>query len=203
MSIEYLFGYGSLINHESRKQTGVTHNPVPIHVVGFERSWCVPAPAMNLTGLGLYQKQGAACNGVLVEVSPDQIAEFDERELGGSDANYDRIEIDQENIIGIPRSVRSAVWAYTVRNPVPPTTAFPIAQSYLDIILSGCLQFGEQFAIDFTKSTTGWNQPWINDRTRPRYIRHMDISSDILSQIDGLLTRILPEMVKTRITVQS
>ena len=191
MSRQFLFGYGSLINQESRSITGITKNPVVVTVRGFERSWCVQSPSMRLTGLGIFPNADARCNGVLVELDPDQLAAFDERELGGSDENYARVQVPHRAVEGPSLPGSAIVWAYIVRKPSLPTSPFPIAQSYLDVILMGCLDFGEPFAAEFVGTTSGWDSPWVDDRSSPRYVRHL-AAGVALSRVDDVLKQAIP-----------
>lgn len=199
MSRQFLFGYGSLINQESRSITGITKNPVVITVQGFERSWCVQSPSMRLTGLGIFPNADTHCNGVLVELDPDQLAAFDERELGGSDENYARVQVLRQAIEGPSLPEAAIVWAYIVRKPSLPTPPFPIAQSYLDVILMGCLEFGESFADEFVRTTSGWDSPWVDDRSSPRYVRHL-AAGVALSRVDDVLKQVIPARLAHRIT---
>lgn len=190
MNPQFLFGYGSLINQASRALTGITKNPLAVKVSGFERSWCVQAPAMRLTGLGVIPNPLAWCNGVLVELDQDQIMAFDERELGGSNAGYARVEIPRKAITGLHAPETGRIWTYVVKKILSPTKAYPITQSYLDVILSGCLDFGEPFALDFIQTTAGWEHPWMDDRQAPRYVRHL--RDDKLNiKVDDLLKQTL------------
>jgi hypothetical protein len=73
------------------------------------------------------------------------------------------------------------VWVYVPKSNVPPDTSHPILQSYVDIIVRGCLYIsGEEFARSFISTTTGWTQSsnriqspshWVNDRDFPMYKR--------------------------------
>ena len=47
---------------------------------------------------------------------------------------------------------------------------FPILQSYIDICILGCLEYGEEAAKEFIQSTQGWQQAvWLNDRVVRSY----------------------------------
>ena len=50
----------------------------------------------------------------------------------------------------------------------PPSREYPILQSYIDVCLSGCLEFGEDFAREFLETTFEWSQFRINDRVLAR-----------------------------------
>ncbi|MBI2141872.1 gamma-glutamylcyclotransferase, partial [Candidatus Woesearchaeota archaeon] len=178
MSDVYIFGYGSLISQESRARTGITGEAIPVIVSGAERGWVHPAPSMGITALGVTYSSGSKglCNGVIFSVDERQLPEFDRRETG-----YTRIAMPRVNIGPInPRAhlPPGAIWTYSINNPEIPKETLPIAQSYLDVVLLGCInEGGERFALAFVTLTAGWNAPWVNDRESPRYTRHLDYGS--------------------------
>lgn len=60
-----------------------------------------------------------------------------------------------------------------------PTHSVPLAQSYIDIVVEGCLlSLGVEFAYLFAVTTFGWSTLWINDREWPllsqKYRRNED-----------------------------
>jgi hypothetical protein len=76
------------------------------------------------------------------------------------------------------------VWVYVPKDPIPPDTSHPILQSYVDIIMRGCLSIHDDFARSFINTTVGWTDTstttkdlerskghWVNDRTSPLYPR--------------------------------
>src|SRR5690606_26329348 len=82
--VHFIFGFGSVINEESRRRTvdepcGV----IPARLDGYRRAWNVHCPTANITVLGLETWVGGTVNGVLVPVHDDaSLAAFDEREHG-------------------------------------------------------------------------------------------------------------------------
>jgi hypothetical protein len=79
-------------------------------------------------------------------------------------------------------------WLYTATEPGFPSEDCPIAQSYVDVVLTGCLEFGESFAAEFVRTTTHWAYPWIDDRSAPRYVRSMqNVSLAKYMEIDRIL----------------
>lgn len=181
----YLFGYGSLISKQSRLATGKTGVAIPVTIQGFQREWNVISPEMKISGVGVVSKNNSTCNGVLVEIDENEIPLFDKREMEGTNYNYERLEIYQNQLIQGEIPSKSRIWIYVVKKPLIPTLEYPIAQSYLDVILMGCLDFGEIFANQFIQLTSGWEYHWINDRNCPRYARAL--SEIQVSKIDGLL----------------
>ena len=65
----------------------------------------------------------------------------------------------------------------------------PILQSYVDIVMNGCLEYGTNFAKQFINTTEGWNQWWLNDRTIPR---RPWVTEPNYKIIDKLLTKYVP-----------
>jgi hypothetical protein len=57
----------------------------------------------------------------------------------------------------IPNPVSAAVWTYVPHVSTPASMDYPIAQSYVDICLKGCLDISEAFLDEFVTSTVGWN----------------------------------------------
>ncbi len=202
MSEQFVFGYGSLINRESRTKTigddgaGMT---IPVRVNGLKRGWNVrigPDKSQNwpsgMTALGVVFQENESSNGVLVPVSEGELAKFDEREAG-----YIRRQICVGSISflterGIANNAIAHVYVWDT--PLPANEQFPILQSYVDVVMAGCLELGTEcaelggFPADFVHSTTGWDSCWIDDRMQPRYIRAMSETSVVLArQIDGIL----------------
>ena len=107
-------------------------------------------------------------NGVIYPVDGTDMASVDDRE-----DVYTRVEIPwafvrQFSWKSLPDP---ATWSLCMNFPdfpEPPTATFPILQTYLDVCMGGCLEFSENFAKKFLKSTFGWNQFRINDRVMAR-----------------------------------
>lgn len=179
----YIFGYGSLIERESRLRTTPNAKAVfPVQVNGFKRGWFARTNVSGLTTtfLGCVEDLGSHTNGVIYEVNENDLLETDKRERG-----YERIKINFKDIEDYSSQLdRSAtVWIYAnkfTNDKIPesnfPSKDFPIVQSYVDICLNGCLEIEaafpiakeNNFAIDFIKSTKYWSKFWVNDRIYPR-----------------------------------
>lgn len=164
----FILGYGSLINGESRAMTGETGNVWPVKLQGFERHWSVMSVDYGMSSVAVIEAPEKACNGVLVEVPYDQFPLFDEREKG-----YQRVMIKAEQLIAYQDDPlpEGTYWVYHTDDVVEPHHRCPIALSYLDVILSGCLEYGDAFTQDFLTLTKGWTSPLLNDRKAPRYPR--------------------------------
>mmetsp|Transcript_99621 Transcript_99621/g.286163 ORF Transcript_99621/g.286163 Transcript_99621/m.286163 type:complete len:273 (-) Transcript_99621:294-1112(-) len=174
----YIFGYGSLICPLSRAVTAPTlaqRSVIPVRVQGLERIWSLPF--RGLTFMGIRQRPQAECVGVLIPVNEDELAQFDSRELG-----YDRQpipfeavqELQEPSVLNRSSSFQQQqhhndndddsaeknkiqIWVYVQQMPQPVSKDSPIAQSYVDIILRGCISISEDFAKDFLKTTRGWH----------------------------------------------
>lgn len=194
---DWIFGYGSLISRESRERSGVTGESLPAGVSGIRRGWYLVADEHRMTGLGAVYEEGSMCNGVVF--MPESIEDFDERELK---YNYTRVKVPAEKIFmrdGKPIP-RGDVWAYVATEPGHPTDCCPNAQSYIDVILTGCFETGDGFAEEFIKTTHGWEHPWTNDRKNPRYPRVME--SPDTERIDDALRNVLgPELNRKELFV--
>jgi cation transport regulator ChaC len=209
---DFLFGYGSLMNSQSREDTaGMATVAVPARIsagFGYVREWNVRATGPKFTALGIRPRRpdegGGSINGVVFPVDAAMLEKFDRRESG-----YDRVEVPAGQIesagwLSLPRQGR--VWVYVPkpdRHPQLPDAGFPIVQSYVDLCVKGALEHGEDFAAEFLETTQGWSRFWLNDRLVPRrpWVHEKDAG-----RIDRLLakfpadpsrnafpTRLLPE----------
>lgn len=127
-------------------------------------------------------------NGVLFPIeSEDSLRNFDKRETG-----YYRVLVPSEYISLLPESQqipeglcaneimnptttsasevthtdKRRIWIYIpeLGNMADPDDEYPILQTYVDVCIRGCLEFGgEQLAHHFVRSTFGWNEFWLND----------------------------------------
>lgn len=105
------------------------------------------------------------------------------------------------------QNVEVKVWVYLPYNDTAEAAddKFPIMQSYVDIILRGCLSISEEFAVSFLKSTQGWSSEveekciWVNDRTRPYYIRaDHNYSMTFGHVVDSYLHKVHPKCLAKR-----
>ena len=184
--------------------------------------------------MGVRVRAKADCVGVLVPVNDEELAQFDLRELG-----YDRLPIDPKDVRladggggdddekGLPLYPQSTIWVYVQQSPEPVSQESPIAQTYLDVILRGCLSISEQFARDFLQTTRGWHLKdfehtdeaqrvkqdveggddsilehhvhWVNDRKNPLYVRaDVEYSKTHAHVLDRILQEHRPEWVHRR-----
>lgn len=208
---DYIFGFGSLINTKSRCSSDPDAvDAVPVRIsadVGYARSWNFQHPAAQITALGLEKTtldSGQPINGVVTPVLTSAgMAAVDEREIG-----YTRVAITLEQLqpLGCSKFPDDArIWMYVPNGRDeagtpgvglnPASFTHPILQTYVDVCVLGCLEYSEEFAIEFITSTRGWGCPWLNDREVPR---RPWIHQPKCFTIDRLLERVIPTEFKNR-----
>ncbi|CAH0541168.1 gamma-glutamylcyclotransferase family protein [Vibrio marisflavi] len=181
----YIFGYGSLMNSESRRLTGKTGPAIPAFVNGLVRHWGKLEHSTTLSPLIVVPGNGKV-NGVLIEVEEAELSYFDQRESG-----YDRIEIlpnqiDTEHTF----NQQAPIWVYVKENHQPPCEVIPIMQSYVDTVIAGCLDISEHFAEQFIQHTMGWHYPLENDRLVPKYDNLAGVQAHHKLIIDVMLANV-------------
>ncbi|GKZ01245.1 hypothetical protein MPSEU_001075500 [Mayamaea pseudoterrestris] len=114
-------------------------------------------------------------------------------------------------------TLKPRVWTYRPLQEEWPDDEFPIAQTYVDTILRGCLDYAPEMAHDFITSTVGWDGSnssegeiatattaaaahWYNDRHDPIYPRgDPEWSRQHATSLDDLLMQHLPEQMDRRV----
>eukprot|EP00033_Pygsuia_biforma_P002054 GCRY01002282.1.p1 GENE.GCRY01002282.1~~GCRY01002282.1.p1 ORF type:complete len:216 (+),score=33.78 GCRY01002282.1:167-814(+) len=188
----FIFGYGSLIAEESRSRTGVCGDTFVVSLKGFQRCWGVKIESAKCTALGVTLPMGdqkeVKTTGVLVNIPEEELPNFDKRER-----NYSRVLVDWSQVEfetqynQRPREyLSSKAYAYIATEVHPPTPEYPILQSYVDVILHGCLEYGEDFTKRFIQTSCSW-QHILDDRAAPRYARPIVLAAPLQSKIDTLL----------------
>lgn len=193
---QYLFGYGSLIDAASRHKTDDTGNAYPVRVSGLQRAWHAVARRSGYTVVGVTPRRGASCNGVLIEIAPHELPSFDTRER-----LYHRVVLPQQAITPLSVAMQTlsahTVWTYITSCAGTPADSHPLIQSYIDVILTGCLAIGPDFATEFIETTIGWVPTWLNDRRQPRYMRALTETPRAV-EIDQLLQAHAPHAFSHR-----
>jgi hypothetical protein len=178
---QFIFGYGSLINTASRNSSvSAPIAAVPVRVsaeFGYIRTWN-DRSASGFTALGLRKpgagEKAATINGVLYAVDGDDMAKFDEREVG-----YARVEVPREDIEAASWQRLPETGKFWVYIPVKPNgepgvglpaadAEFPLLESYIDVVVEGGLEYGEVFAREVIETTSDWSDYWLNDRELAR-----------------------------------
>jgi len=213
--VNFIFGYGSLINSYSRKYTGkgFIGSAIPVELskkAGYKRIWtCKKSKYGNYSFLGLTKdKNPHNINGILTPIYKC-IRNFDKREKG-----YKRIKIKydpkRQNVIKALSWQKMPnypcnIYIYTVKKELNnmPNKDCPISQNYVDVVMSGCLEYGNEFCKKFLKNTFNWRDKdnkinWKNDRkinTR-RWVKNNNKKNRI--KIDKLLKKYIPKIYKDR-----
>ena len=182
----WIFGYGSLICADSRARTGFTGDALPVIVQGLQRHWSVALARDDLSAVGVSSgNPDAETGGVLFSLSEQEFAEFDRRE-----AEYQRQQLSPSSVqpLNGKSLPEGQFWVY---KPHPSDSPHPIPQSYLDVILNGCLNISTDFATHFIRHTGQW-KPRLDDRHQPRYPRPLRPEQQTAwPQIDQLLATYL------------
>jgi hypothetical protein len=199
---QFIFGYGSLIDEESRNKTvGAPLDAIAVRVssdFGYVRSW-VDRCTCGFTALGLRKPHPGEApmtiNGVIYPVSASDLPAFDLREAGYRRLPVPRTMIEAISWQGLPET--GDVWIYVPEGPggepgvdlLDPSANFPMLQSYRDVVLHGALRYGPDFAGELIRTTVGWSVFWLNDRELPR---RPWVHSNDYQVIDALLGKIEP-----------
>lgn len=218
----YIFGYGSLICSTSRSKTvSLSGTVLPVQVSGLQTIWSVRAEAAGWTPLGVSFQPKARAYGVLLSVEGDDLEKLDERELG-----YCRTALELDKVRTIPfldqklhycnnddpllRFLMSGqsktlpnvkLWVYVPEIYLPSTAEFPIPQSYLDVILRGCMELSPQLAVEFLKHTNvvGENPGFVDDRSNHLYPRgDYEWSQQNADLVDSLIHEHRPDLMAIR-----
>lgn len=189
----YMIGYGSLMDDETRKLTTSSATDVyPIIVNNFKRTWGISGGNYKTTYLLSVPAKGYKLNAVYYPISGQDVKTTDDWEPG-----YCRYRVPETDIkaVGLEKLPEGAYWIYAKQpeDIQKPTKDHPISQSYVDIFLRGCLQVENRYQIKgFAKqcvdTTYLWDQnAWVNDRLYPRTIQ---VTKDgaVAEKIDTLLS---------------
>jgi len=140
-----LFTYGSLMVEPNFLCS--------VRLKNYKRSWEVLIKEIKVTSLGISNKDGANCNGLIYEVDGGKLQELDIRETN----SYKRVEINRDYIELIEGDLpEGRIWTYITKIPQGPTKDSPILMSYVEVILTGCINIGEGFTKEFLESTYDW-----------------------------------------------
>jgi hypothetical protein len=169
----YIVGYGSLINEESQRITGVVGHSVPIILKGYKRSWTVVYDHLQFCALGVYPEPQSEVNAVLFETH--DLEGFDRREHGYHRVALDRSQIQAWSAQGqIPED--GDIWIYLPKEEKHgfASESYFIWQSYVDVILMGCLAVGSEYVEKFMSSTAHWNKEFFkDDRATSEYLKKL------------------------------
>lgn len=222
----------------------------PVRVHHLERVWSFPVEMCKTTFMGIRIKKNAECVGVLVPVNDDELAQFDIRELGYDRIPLDHAHIQKVPFLEENQHYRNGdndssssqehlsyfdhydsalqssgppqVWVYLQQAPSPINPLCPLSQTYMDIIMRGCLSISQEFCKEFLRTTRGWSAEdfydkednhqnicdessiqkkekgvfWVDDRDDPLYVRaDTEYSKRHGHELDRLLKAHRPELV--------
>jgi hypothetical protein len=165
----YIFGYGSLVNYNSRKditkksikskksrKSKKTSFYASIHKdFGYIRSFNVrlTIDGIKQTMLGIEKvdkiekKLTFPINGVLFQVTSSQLKKLDQRE-----SEYRRIIVNKKFIkTDILLHENDIVYIYKPKVIFKISCNYPVCQDYLNMCLEGFAEYGEKAMIDFLK----------------------------------------------------
>jgi hypothetical protein len=204
---QYIIGYGSLMQTESRMRTSPTAGPAhPVEVEGYRRGWFTRGTGPGKTYLGVQSQAKGHFNAVIYQVNPAELDATDKRE-----AVYCRVSAALSDVRPLERGwapERDAqAWIYlSLPNSIAaPDSSNPIAQSYLDLFVSGCLEQEQRYALpgfsrECLATTEGWSEHWVDDRIDPR---HPILYQPKALQIDKLLSGQVPRYYFSRVRIES
>ena len=203
------FGYGSLVNRDTRDPS---EKVLPATLHGWERQWAHHAHSLareespdrlGVCPLTISESASSAIDGVLAEISADDLPLLDKRERG-----YERLTLQASRFSFEPASISpdaglvldeknmarvSIVYVYRSLEAQRgwANDQYPLIQSYIDVVLSGYRRlFGEQGVRRFLASTRGWDGPLVNDRDNPIYPRAVKLGDKELAWIDTLIEEV-------------
>ena len=205
---QYIIGYGSLMQEESRKRTSPQAGPAhPIETKGYRRGWFARAATVGFgtTYLGVLPDRERYLNAVIFQVDPAELIATDKREV-----SYCRTRVAISDIKPLETEFlpdpNGQTWIYISMPPnvATPNSDYPIVQSYVDIFVSGCLEQEQRFGLaEFSQqclsTTTDWSEHWVNDRIYPRRPFNFQPKA---RQIDNLLSKQLGQYF-SRIKIES
>ena len=209
----FIFGYGSLISSESRIYTGKGYigDPIPVEIskkLGYRRIWVCKKSKYGYKSYLALRKSTSPTNicGVICPIFKC-IENFDKREKG-----YKRvkIKIDTKEKRKLIKSITRQkipnynfnIYMYIDKNSKPPNKKCPISQRYLDIVMTGCLEYGKKYAKHFIKNTFNWQDEsgavfLVNDRKK-KNPRKYDLEYINCELIDKIMKETIPQYFKKR-----
>jgi hypothetical protein len=186
----------------SKRRTAPTAGEsLPIRLQGLERGWFVHGPKVSpTTFLGAVVQSEAEMNAVIYRIPlAAELLATDQREQG-----YCRYALQSNQITMLDQSIvpQGQLWIYVIPDSqiAPPNADFPIVQSYVDIVIGGCLEIEKNFALehfaeDCVTTTKGWSDHWVNDRLYPR---RPFIYEPRATAIDQVLQETIPTWLDAR-----
>lgn len=183
------FGYGSLVNRDTRPAGEVAH---AARLWGWQRVWehrVAGSPSrQSCTSLSIEPDAGPASSsieGMVVSMPCAHLSQLDEREAG-----YERLELPATQFDLPDHLEHESVIVYRSKpeNRKVADQDHPVLQSYVDCVLAGYRQnFDESGVHTFVSSTRGWEGGIFNDRDAPRYPRWVEVAVERQMQFDAVV----------------
>lgn len=197
----FLVGYGSLINKKSKDATHEHHGDMhPVTLSGFSRGWWLEGRKRNATALTIKRDPLSSMNGVLVEIDAQSLPHFDEREK-----SYERVPVtlDQLKFHDQGLAEDAQIYTYVREYPEGHRSKFPIFQRYLDLVIKGCLDVSEEFALEFVNTTHAWDQDVLNERDMPQTtFRYIEPETELIDEFLAKHTDIIERRVDTHTVLE-
>jgi len=198
----YYFGYGSLVNRETRAPDEPAWNA---RLSGWRRAWehrvakldpeqgctslsIAQAPAEQATEQATDQATDQAIDGVLVALPRSDLPQLDQREHG-----YERLELPCSAFSMSPDAPADIdrVYVYRSLGPTRADVQHPILLSYVECVMAGYLaRFGWPGVKAFLSSTDGWRGGLLDERTAPQYPRAVNVEPALREEFDRLLASV-------------
>ena len=197
-----IFGYGSLLSHDSRFRHSSIDTPgLAVTLSGWKRSWVTRSTPEKQTYVGAKSCSKSKMNGLLLPLQEiDEDLQKREQDYRFVALDVSMIDIhDRQHEAHLTQLTAKQIWMCETLDTTPADVHHPVYQSYVDTCLVGCLEAGgESFALSFIESTHLWEVHWVNDRRNPFYPRAAMLSKEQQQAIDKLLSQLgLLEMRKS------
>ena len=176
----YFFGYGSLVNRDTHLYDSA--HPARLH--GWRRAW-VKTDGRATVFLTVKMDAATDIDGLIAAVPDADWAALDVREAG-----YERLS--SGGAVHHPLNPAPDIEHYAVPpDHIRAQGDHVILLSYLDVVVQGFhREFGEDGVQRFFDTTDGWDTPIVNDRAKPIYPRHCQLSKAETELVDHHLDRL-------------
>lgn len=186
--MDYVVGYGSLLNRYSREHySGIYCEATAVTVEGWYRSWCASDLDESATYAGAQADANAHLDAVLIPTEINQ-------ELQNRERNYQFIELNHKQVFfssstQVSIDVNDRLFICASLTPSLASKRLPVPQSYVDTCLLGCFEIGGVQAMTrFVQQTRNWHDFWVNDRPNmtpiyPRFAKPDAVQSELIDQV--------------------
>lgn len=189
-TVQY-FGYGSLVNRETRPADEAFE---PVTVSGWQRAWshqhvnerAATVPGWSIsdhnplgyTVLSVEPCSDEKIDGVQVRMVAADLPALDARESGYS----------RHSVSSTMSTDPVAIYVSKTERTKRACNDYPLLQSYVDCVLAGYLAvFGWDGVRRFLSTTKGWAAPVLPDRDAPLYPRAVKLDAKLVAEFDELV----------------